>query len=40
MKANMPMPDRPQLMMVFKGPVFGVLSGLVLGLFPLLQPNL
>jgi hypothetical protein len=30
---NAMMPDHPRLMMVLMGPVFGVLSGLVLGLF-------
>lgn len=30
---NATMPDHPRLMMVLMGPVFGVLSGLVLGLF-------
>ena len=33
MNAKMPMPDHPQLMMVITGPVFGVVSGLVLGFF-------
>ena len=33
MGANMPMADHPRLMMIATGPVFGILSGLVLGLF-------
>jgi uncharacterized membrane protein len=33
MSANMPMQDHPKLMMIISGPLFGVASGLVLGLF-------
>jgi hypothetical protein len=33
MSAKMPLPDHPRVMMALAGPVFGVLSGLVLGLF-------
>ena len=33
MMANMPMPDSPRLMMMITGPIIGVVSGLVLGLF-------
>ena len=33
MMAKMPMPDSPRLMMLMTGPVVGVASGLVLGLF-------
>src|SRR5262245_47636386 len=33
MMASMPLPDSPRLMMALTGPVIGVLSGLVLGLF-------
>jgi hypothetical protein len=33
MMAKMPMPDSPRLMMLMTGPVVGVISGLVLGLF-------
>ena len=33
MSARMPLPDHPRLMMALTGPVFGILSGLVLGLF-------
>jgi len=40
MDANMPMPDRPQLMMVIIGPVFGAISGLVLGLFSFIASKL
>ncbi|HTR81594.1 MAG TPA: hypothetical protein VMM58_08180 [Bacteroidota bacterium] len=33
MMAKMPMPDSPRLMMLITGPVVGIISGLVLGLF-------
>ena len=33
MMAKMPMPDSPRLMMLITGPVIGIISGLVLGLF-------
>ena len=33
MMSSMPMPDAPRLMMIVMGPVIGVVSGLVLGLF-------
>jgi hypothetical protein len=33
MMAKMPAPDSPRLMMLLTGPVVGVISGLVLGLF-------
>jgi hypothetical protein len=33
MMAKMPMPDSPRLMMLMTGPVVGIISGLVLGLF-------
>lgn len=33
MSATMPLADRPRLMVLISGPVFGVLSGLVLGFF-------
>jgi hypothetical protein len=33
MLAKMPMPDSPRLMMAMTGPVVGVVSGLILGLF-------
>lgn len=33
MLRSMPLPDSPRLMMVLTGPVFGLVSGLVLGLF-------
>ena len=33
MAANMPMPTHPRLMMLLMGPVVGIVSGLVLGLF-------
>jgi hypothetical protein len=31
--AKMPLPDSPRLMMLMTGPVVGIISGLVLGLF-------
>jgi hypothetical protein len=33
MMETMPMPDSPRLMMLMMGPVIGIVSGLVLGLF-------
>ena len=33
MMVKMPMPDSPRLMMLMTGPVIGIISGLVLGLF-------
>jgi hypothetical protein len=33
MMQNMPMPDSPALMMLMVGPVVGIISGIVLGLF-------
>ncbi len=33
MMKKMPMPDSPRLMMLMTGPVIGVISGLILGLF-------
>jgi len=33
MMSKMPMPNHPRLMMLFTGPVVGIISGLVLGLF-------
>lgn len=33
MMSKMPMPDHPQLMMLITGPIIGVISGLILGLF-------
>jgi hypothetical protein len=35
MMAKMPLPDSPRLMMLMTGPVIGLVSGLVLGLFSL-----
>jgi hypothetical protein len=36
MMTKMPMPDSPRLMMLMTGPVIGLVSGLVLGLFALI----
>lgn len=33
MMTSMPLPDNPRLMMAMMGPVIGVISGVVLGLF-------
>jgi hypothetical protein len=33
MMTKMPMPDSPRLMMLMTGPIVGIVSGLVLGLF-------
>ena len=33
MMQSMPLPDFPRLMMALTGPIFGVVSGIVLGLF-------
>jgi hypothetical protein len=33
MMAKMPVPNRPRLMMLMTGPIVGVISGLILGLF-------
>ena len=33
MMAKMPMPNHPRLMMLITGPVIGLISGLILGLF-------
>ena len=40
MMAKMPMPDSPRLMMLITGPVIGVVSGLVLGLFAFIASKL
>jgi len=40
MMALMPLPDSPRLMMVLVGPVIGVASGLVLGLFAVVTAKL
>jgi uncharacterized membrane protein len=33
MMSSLPMPSHPRLMMLITGPIFGVISGFVLGLF-------
>ena len=40
MMANMPMPDSPRLMMLMTGPIVGIVSGLVLGLFSFVASKL
>lgn len=40
MMANMPLPDSPRLMMLITGPIVGILSGLVLGLFAFLASRI
>ena len=33
MMTKMPMPNHPRLMMLITGPIVGIISGLILGLF-------
>ena len=40
MLARMPLPDSPRLMMVITGPIVGIASGIVLGLFSLAASKL
>ena len=40
MMTSMPLPDSPRLMMAMMGPVIGVVSGVVIGLFALLAAKL
>ncbi|HEX5110025.1 MAG TPA: hypothetical protein VFV95_16345 [Vicinamibacterales bacterium] len=40
MMASMPLPDSPRLMMALTGPVIGVLSGLVIGIFAVIASKL
>jgi hypothetical protein len=40
MMTKMPMPDSPRLMMLMTGPVVGIISGLVLGLFSFVASKL
>src|SRR5262249_1369213 len=40
MMRSMPLPDSPRLMMACTGPVIGVLSGVVLGLFAVVASKL
>ncbi|HTI37338.1 MAG TPA: hypothetical protein VL484_07270 [Vicinamibacterales bacterium] len=40
MMRSMPLPDSPRLMMAMMGPVVGVVSGLVLGLFSVVAARL
>ena len=40
MMARMPMPDSPRAMMLMTGPVVGIVSGLVLGLFAFVASKL
>jgi len=40
MMQSMPMPGSPRLMMTLTGPVIGIISGIVLGLFALVAGNL
>jgi hypothetical protein len=40
MMANMPLPDSPRLMMLMTGPVVGLISGVVLGLFSFIAGKL
>ena len=40
MLSRMPMPDSPRLMMLLTGPIVGIVSGIVLGLFSLAASKL
>jgi hypothetical protein len=40
MMANMPIPDSPRLMMLLAGPLVGIVSGMVLGLFTFIASKL
>jgi len=40
MMSSMPLPDSPRLMMALMGPVIGVISGIVLGLFSVIAGRL
>ncbi len=40
MMAKMPLPDSPRLMMLATGPIVGLISGVVLGLFSLLASKI
>jgi len=40
MNASMPLAGHPRLMMLITGPVFGVVSGLILGLFSYIASNI
>jgi hypothetical protein len=40
MMALMPLPDSPRLMMAMTGPVIGIVSGLVLGIFAVIAGKL
>lgn len=40
MNADMPMPTHPRLMMLIMGPIIGIASGLVLGLFAVVASKL
>jgi uncharacterized membrane protein len=40
MMKTMPLPDSPRLMMLMMGPVVGVVSGIVLGLFALVAAKI
>lgn len=40
MATKMPMPDHPRLMMLIMGPIVGIVSGVVLGLFALIASKI
>lgn len=40
MMTKMPMPDSPRLMMLVTGPIVGLISGLILGLFALIASKI
>src|SRR6516162_9178944 len=40
MMSKMPMPDAPRLMMLMTGPIVGIVSGIILGLFSFIASKL
>ena len=40
MMASMPLPDSPRLMMALTGPIIGIVSGLILGIFAIVAGKL
>ena len=40
MMASMPLPDSPRLMMALTGPIIGIVSGLILGIFAIVASKL
>jgi len=40
MMAKMPLPTHPRIMMLITGPIIGIISGLILGLFAFVASNI